>query len=112
MNLVINGAEAIGENEKGEKGKVEIRTSLREIDAREVTEFFGSNQSAPGTFVEIEVSDTGSGMDDATKARIFDPFFTTKFTGRGLGLAAVRASSEDTEERFAFIARRAMVRLF
>ncbi len=87
MNLVINGAEAIGENERG---KVEIRTSLREIDAREVTEFFGSNQSAPGTFVEIEVSDTGSGMDDATKARIFDPFFTTKFTGRGLGLAAVQ----------------------
>ena len=87
MNLVINGAEAIGENEKG---KVEIRTSHREIDARQAAEFFGSNQSAPGTFVELEVSDTGSGMDEATKARIFDPFFTTKFTGRGLGLAAVR----------------------
>src|SRR5256885_1514752 len=37
MNLVINGAEAIGENATG---KVEIRTSLREINAREASEFF------------------------------------------------------------------------
>jgi two-component system CheB/CheR fusion protein len=87
MNLVINGAEAIGENTAG---KVEVRTSRREMNAREATEFFGPEQTSPGAYVQLEVSDTGSGMDEATKARIFDPFFTTKFTGRGLGLAAVQ----------------------
>jgi signal transduction histidine kinase/CheY-like chemotaxis protein len=78
MNLAINGAEAIGE---GAAGKVEVRTSLREIPAGE---------PAPGTYLQLEVTDTGSGMDEAVRERIFDPFFTTKFTGRGLGLAAVQ----------------------
>lgn len=87
MNLVINGAEAIGENTAG---KVEIRTSLLEINAGEAPGFFGPGQSAAGAYVQLEVRDTGSGMDEAIKARIFDPFFTTKFTGRGLGLAAVQ----------------------
>ena len=39
-----------------------------------------------GPFVRISVSDTGVGMDEATRARIFDPFYTTKGMGKGTGL--------------------------
>jgi two-component system CheB/CheR fusion protein len=85
MNLVINGAEAIGE---GEPGTVEIRTASRQLSAQDARENFGFEALVPGTYVTLEIKDTGSGMDEATKAKIFDPFFTTKFTGRGLGLAA------------------------
>ena len=87
MNLVINGAEAIGENTAG---TVTVRTSLREVSAGEAAELFKAEPAEPGTYLQLEVIDTGIGMDEAIKARIFDPFFTTKFTGRGLGLAAVQ----------------------
>ena len=86
MNVVINGAESIGE---GNLGSVEIKTGLRNLSARDIRDNFVAEGLAPGSYVWLEIKDTGSGMDEATKARIFDPFFTTKFTGRGLGLAAV-----------------------
>jgi CheY-like chemotaxis protein len=83
MNLVANAAEAIGGQQAGD---IVVKTGIArpaELSADECP------PPAAGEYVFIEVSDTGCGMDEATKAKMFDPFFTTKFTGRGLGLAAV-----------------------
>ncbi len=86
MNLVINGAEAIGETHNG---TVFVTTDVREIDDAYILQNFVGEPMHGGAYVSLEVQDTGCGMTEETKRKIFDPFFTTKFTGRGLGLAAV-----------------------
>ncbi len=85
MNLVINGAEALGP----EQGSVEVRTLTRRAEQSELAAGVTRPPAPAGEYVVLEVHDTGAGMDDQTRSRIFDPFFTTKFTGRGLGLSAV-----------------------
>lgn len=85
MNLVINASEAIGEK----SGIISISTGLMRVDRDYLKETFLAPDIPEGDYVYIEVSDSGCGMDRATRDRIFDPFYTTKFTGRGLGLAAV-----------------------
>jgi signal transduction histidine kinase len=85
MNLVINGGEAIGDR----SGTVFVTTSERTLDEASAQGVFAGQGVAPGRYVHLEVRDSGSGMDAATREKIFDPFFTTKFAGRGLGLAAV-----------------------
>jgi signal transduction histidine kinase/ActR/RegA family two-component response regulator len=85
MNLVINGAEAIGENKAG---YVEVTTRLCEVGDGDARRPIPPTEVSPGHYICLEVRDTGTGMDPQTLARIFDPFFTTKFTGRGLGLSA------------------------
>jgi two-component system cell cycle sensor histidine kinase/response regulator CckA len=88
MNLVINGAEAIGPDANG---TVLVNTGLVNVDRRDLPRTPGeTGRPTPGTYVTLEVRDTGCGMDEAMLPRIFDPFFTTKFTGRGLGLSAAQ----------------------
>ncbi len=84
MNLVTNASEALGED----GGTITLRTGAMECDEDYHRQTYLAQELAPGTYVFLEVGDTGSGMDEETRERIFDPFFSTKFVGRGLGLAA------------------------
>lgn len=78
MNLGVNARDAMPRG-----GTVRISTypvSINEEYVRTRTE------AREGMFVCLRVTDTGCGMDAATKARIFEPFFTTKEVGKGTGL--------------------------
>ena len=85
MNLVINGAEAIGPG----AGTLVVKLAAEQLGEAGAGELIGQERLPPGRYLRLSVTDSGAGMDAATRARIFDPFFTTKATGRGLGLAAV-----------------------
>ena len=85
MNLVINAAEAIGEDRSGNVRVVTRRETLSPATKAQ----FLPDCPQPGAYVVLEVEDDGAGMTEDVRAQIFDPFFSTKFTGRGLGLSAV-----------------------
>ncbi|MBI5015139.1 MAG: PAS domain S-box protein [Deltaproteobacteria bacterium] len=85
MNLITNASDALGTRE----GVVTVSTGVVEADRAYLSTAQLGEYLPEGPYVYVEVSDTGTGMDAATRARIFDPFFTTKERGRGLGLAAV-----------------------
>lgn len=71
LNLIVNGAHAIGEflKKEGSDGKGAIKVSTTHTGER----------------AEIRITDTGGGIPDDIKDRVFDPFFTTKDVGKGTG---------------------------
>jgi two-component system NtrC family sensor kinase len=78
LNLIVNAAHAIGDvvdKVEGTKGLIKIRT----------------RQDA--NWVEIRISDSGSGIPESIRHRIFDPFFTTKEVGKGTGQGLAIARS-------------------
>lgn len=83
MNLAVNARDAMPRG-----GRLSITTRVREVDASFCR---GRRNLRPGRFVELVVSDTGSGMTPDVLARAFDPFFSTKppGVGNGLGLSTV-----------------------
>jgi PAS domain S-box-containing protein len=78
LNLCVNARDAIAG-----RGQITIETSAVVLDRQACDKLVGL---APGRFVQIEVRDTGAGMDAATRSRLFEPFFTTKPAGQGTGL--------------------------
>jgi PAS domain S-box-containing protein len=75
LNLSVNARDAMSG-----VGKIGISATRESVAAGQVA------QLDPGTYVRICVADTGTGMDEATRARAIEPFFSTKGVGNGTGL--------------------------
>jgi CheY-like chemotaxis protein len=74
LNLAINARDAMPDG-----GVIELRVNRRQVTNE-------SGRLRPGTYLRIQIADTGVGMDQATLSKAIEPFFSTKPLGKGTGL--------------------------
>jgi signal transduction histidine kinase len=88
VNLLTNARDAMPQG-----GRVHVHAGVGGVDAEHA---HAHGWGVTGEYVCVTVTDTGTGMDEVTRARLFEPFFTTKPTkkGTGLGLTVAKAIVE------------------
>jgi PAS domain S-box-containing protein len=83
VNLIVNARDALPDG-----GEIRLEASTRMIGPASALRL---GLSSPGSYVELLVSDTGTGIEEPVLKRVFEPFFTTKPVGRGTGLGLATA---------------------
>jgi len=79
LNLCVNARDAMPEG-----GRLSV--TVDEVELNDWAAGLIGEEARPGHYARLSVSDTGTGMDEKTRAKLFEPFFTTKEQGKGTGL--------------------------